>query len=113
MIYLFYIILAILIINEFLFIFNRKRINVNFKNKDVEKVKLLDIYVYLLKTVSIFWPFIGLFSNFYFLFLLVILLNLFKFIIYHINLFLYSVYIYILPFIIVVIYSLILYRKLF
>ena len=111
--YIFYIILAILTINEIIFLFDRKRLNVRFKNKDVEKVKLLDVSVYLFKTISIFWPVIGLFTKFKWLFLLIIVLNIFKFIAYHINKFSYSVYIYILPFIIVLIYSFILYRKLF
>jgi hypothetical protein len=113
MIYLFYIILAILTINEIIFLFDRKRLNVRFRNKDVEKVKLLDVSVYLFKTISIFWPVIGLFTKFHWLFLLVIVLNIFKFIAYHINNLSYSVYIFILPFIIILIYSFILYRKLF
>ena len=113
MIYIFYTILFILIINEFLFIFNRKRLNINFKNKNIEKVKFIDVHIYLVKTISIFWPIIGLFSSFYYLFGLIIILNISKFIIYHINILLYSFYIYILPFLIVIIYSLILYRKLF
>ena len=111
--YLFYIILSILTINEIIFLFDRKRLNVGFKNKDVEKVKLLDVSVYLFKAISIFWPVIGLFTKFKWLFLLIIVLNIFKFIAYHINKLSYSVYIYILPFIIILIYSFILYRKLF
>jgi hypothetical protein len=111
--YLFYIILGVLIVNEFLFIYNRKRLNVNFKNKDIEKVTFIDVSMYLLKSISFIWPIIGLFSSFYLLFLLVIVLNILKFVAYHINRLLYSVYIYILPFLVIVIYSIILYRKLF
>ncbi len=111
--YLFYIILGVLILNELLFAFNRKRLNINFRNKDIEKVSLVDVSIYLLKSISFIWPIIGLFSSFYLLFLSVIVLSLFKFITYHINSLLYSAYIYILPFLVIVIYSIILYRKLF
>ena len=113
MIYLFYIVLFLLTLNEVLFILNKKRLNVNVKNQNIEKVGFMYVLIYLLKSISIFWPIIGLFSIFHYLFLSVIVLNIFKFVAYHINRLLYSVYIYILPFLIVIIYSIILYRKLF
>lgn len=49
--YIFYIILTILTINEIIFLFDRKRLNVRFRNKDVEKFKLLDIFVYKISLV--------------------------------------------------------------
>ena len=113
MIYLFYTILFLLTLNEILFILDKKRLNINVKNQNIEKVRFMYVLIYLLKSISIFWPIIGLFSSFHYLFLSVIVLNIFKFVVYHINRLLYSFFIYILPFLIVVIYSIILYRKFF
>ena len=97
MIEIFYTLLLIFAINEIFFVFNRDRLDRNFKNKDITSVKKVDLIHYILKTLSVFWPLIGLFSSMYYMFLFVILLWVLKFVLYHVHKRTYAIYALVLP----------------
>lgn len=97
MVEIFYFVLLIFTINEIFFIFNRDRLDRNFKNKDIASVKKVDLVHYILKTISVFWPFIGLYSSMYYMFLVVIVIWMLKFVFYHIHKRTYAIYALVLP----------------
>jgi hypothetical protein len=107
----FYLTLFAFIFAEIYHFFNKKRLDLIFKNKNVENIKKLDIVFYMMKLLSIFWPLIGLFSSFGDIFMLIIVVNLIKFLFYHLNDRIYKVYINILPWINISIYLTILFFK--
>lgn len=109
----FYAMLFAFIFSEIYHFFNKKRLDLIFKNKNVESIKKLDIVFYMSKLLSIFWPLVGLFSSFSNIFLLIIVMNLMKFVFYHLQDNIYKVYINILPWMNIVAYITILYLKLF
>lgn len=113
MITIFYAMLFAFIFSEVYHYFNKSRLDLLFKNKDVEKTRVGDIIFYMLKLVSIFWPLIGLFSSFNEIFMLMILINLLKFFFYHFNDWVYKAYIRVLPWMNVVLYSTVLILKFF
>jgi len=97
MIVAFYAAIFAFIFAEIYYVFNRKRLDLIFKNKNVESIRKIDIAFYMSKLLSIFWPIVGLFSSFSSLFLLIITINLLKFAIYHTSGPIYKVYIKVLP----------------
>lgn len=99
MVDLFYAALVAFAFNEFFFVFNRKRLDTNFKNKDVMSVKSIDILHYMLKVLSVFWPFIGLLSSMSSMFLVLISVWFLKFLLYHISVRTYSVWTLFSPFV--------------
>ena len=109
----FYLMLFAFIFSEIYHFFNKKRLDLIFKNKDTKTIRKVDIVFYMSKLLSIFWPIIGLFSSFSQLFLLIIVINLMKFFFYHLNDRLYKVYINALPWMNVVVYITILSFKFF
>lgn len=109
----FYVMLFAFIFAEIYHFFNKKRLDLIFKNKDVETIKKIDIVFYMTKLLSIFLPIVGLFSSFSELFMLLIIINLLKFLIYHLNDHLYKFYIKILPWANVTLYMTILSLKFF
>jgi hypothetical protein len=111
MITTFYLMLLAFVFAEIYHFFNKKRLDLIFKNKDVETIKKIDIVFYLSKLLSIFWPIVGLFTVFNNLFLFVIFINLLKFLIYHLNDDFYKIYIKFLPWMNVCVYLTILYFK--
>lgn len=113
MITIFYSMLFVFIFAEIYHFYNRKRLDLIFKNKSLKTIRKVDIAFYISKTLSIFWPAIGLMSSLYELFMLLIVINLMKFVLYHININVYKAYILLLPFANVAIYILILFLKLF
>ena len=111
MITAFYSIIFIFIFSEIYHFYNKSRLDILFKNKDVNSIRKSDILFYVTKIFSIFWPIIGLFSSLNEFFLFLIIINLMKFIIYHVNDKLYKLYISLLHFINITIYLIILYYK--
>lgn len=107
----FYAMLFAFIFAEIYHVFNRKRLDLIFKNKNVESIGKFDIFFYIAKLLSIFWPILGLFSSFGGLFMLIIAINLMKFALYHTSDSLYKHYIRILPWMNVVVYISILAMK--
>ena len=99
------------IFSEIYHYYNKNRLDLLFKNKDVETTRKADIIFYMLKLVSMFWPIIGLFSSFSEIFMFLILINLSKFLFYHLNDLLYKIYIRVLPWMNVVVYITILSLK--
>lgn len=100
----FYATLVAFIFAEIYHVFNRKRLDLIFKNKTVESIRKVDIVFYMAKLLSIFWPIIGLFSSFSGLFMLLITINLLKFALYHASDTLYKAYISVLPWMNVAVY---------
>lgn len=100
----FYAMLVAFIFAEIYHVFNRKRLDLIFKNKNVDSIKSVDIAFYMAKLLSIFWPIIGLFSSLSSLFLVIITINLLKFALYHASDSLYKVYINVLPWMNVAVY---------
>jgi hypothetical protein len=109
----FYAMLFAFIFSEIYHFFNKKRLDLIFKNKDTKTIRKVDIVFYMSKLLSIFWPIVGLFSSFSHLFLLIIVMNLMKFVFYHLNDHIYKVYISALPWMNVVVYITILSFKFF
>lgn len=107
----FYAMLFAFIFSEIYHFFNKKRLDLLFKNKDVSTIRKVDIVFYMVKLLSIFWPIIGLFSSFNHLFLLIIAINLLKFVIYHLEDNIYKFYIRVLPWFNVTIYITILFFR--
>jgi hypothetical protein len=107
----FYAMLFVFIFSEIYHFYNKKRLDLIFKNKDTKTIKKFDIFFYMSKLLSIFWPLIGLFSSFNHFFLLIIVMNLMKFVFYHLNDNIYKLYISVLPWMNVVVYITILYFK--
>ncbi len=109
----FYAMLFAFIFSEIYHFFNKKRLDLIFKNKDTETIRKVDIIFYMSKLLSIFWPIIGLFSSFNHIFMFIIAINLMKFVLYHFNDMIYKVYIRILPWMNVSAYIAILLYKFF
>lgn len=111
MIKLFYLSLLIFIFNEIFYFSNRKRLDLFFKKKDPSQIKKIDILYYLIKILSIVWPIIGLFSSFKYLFFIILLLSIFKFILYHLFKNIYGIYLNIYPILLILVYIIILFYK--
>jgi hypothetical protein len=63
MISFFYIFLITFIWNEVYYMLNKHRLNINFKNKDIESTTKLDLVYYLTKVLYWIWLIVGMFSN--------------------------------------------------
>ena len=63
MITLFYLLLIIFAFNEVYYVFNKPRLDLNMKNRDVEATKSIDIAHYLLRILFWIWIVIGLWSS--------------------------------------------------
>jgi len=108
---LFYLALILFTLNEIFYFSNRKRLDIFFKKKDSSQIKKIDILYYLIKTTSIIWPIIGLFSSCSVLFLMIILLGFTKFLLYHISNRIYKVYVDLHPILLISIYLTILFYR--
>jgi hypothetical protein len=111
MITIFYLFIFLLTLNEIYYILNRRKLDILVKNKQIDNVRIMDIIPYLLKVCSYVIPIIGLFSSFKEYFITFIIINLFRFLIYHLNNRLYHIYIYIVPIVNIIIYLIILFNK--
>jgi hypothetical protein len=107
----FYLTLILFILNEIFYFSNRKRLDIFFKKKDPSQIKKVDIFYYLIKVTSVPWPIIGLFSSFSGLFLIIIILGILKFLLYHISKKFYDAYVNIYPILIISVYLTILFYK--
>lgn len=92
MVDVFYAFLLVFAMNEIFFVFNRNRLDRNFKNKDIESVKKVDLLHYVLKTMSVIWPIVGLFTSMQYMFLILISIWVLKFVLYHVSERAYLVY---------------------
>jgi len=102
MITFFYTFLLAFIWNEFYYIFNRRRLNTNFENKDIESMRKMDLIYYSTRVLYWIWMIIGMFSGLSIFFIILFSLGFIKFPLYHISSRIYKVYDDILPFISVI-----------
>ena len=108
MIDIFYFLAALFVANEIYHLLNRKRLDLLFEKKQLENMRRIDIFYYLLRVGSAIWPFVGLFSSLWGFFAGLILASFLKFAIYHANEEFYKAYsLAIYPIISLIIYSLI------
>jgi len=104
-----YLLLMIFICNEVYYLLNKDRLNTNFKNIDIQSIKNIDIIYYLTKVFYWGWITLNMFYSDTSLrpyFISLFILGLLKFPIYHINKKAYIIFDMILPFISVVILTL-------
>lgn len=99
--------LVAFVVNDIYYFLNRKRLAKNFGEKDLMSVKRLDLVHYLLKTASVVWPFCGLFTGFWQYFLVLLLIWLGKFVVYHLYTKAYVWYSLLLPLMTFVLYSIV------
>jgi len=91
--------------NEIYHIFNRKWLDLLYKNKNPENMRRVDIVYYLLRVFCVFWTIAGIFSFCWGFFIGLALAALFKFAAYHADEDLYNLYsLYLYPFISLVLY---------
>lgn len=96
MITLFYIFSSLFIWNEIYYLYNRDRLDINFKNKDIESTPVTDFLFYFTRLLMWIFIVIGLFIN-PLSFSILLILKLLKSPLYHINRKLYIIYDTILP----------------
>jgi hypothetical protein len=92
MIATFFILSILFIWNEFYYLKNRTNLDIRFRDRDIDGTTKLDVFYYLTCPLLWIWLFIGyvwLGSN---IFMTIIILKLFKFIIFHINRNIFSIY---------------------
>jgi hypothetical protein len=97
MITLFYLISILFALNEIYYVFNKSKLDTNFKNLDVKSSTKLDITHYLLKIIFWVWMIIGIWSSQSSLFLFLTTLHLIRFPFYHLSRRLYIIWTNILP----------------
>jgi hypothetical protein len=91
---LYYIFSLIFIWMNLYYLSNISKLNTRFSDR--ESISKLDYFYYVTKFLFWIWTIVGLFTNFKFVFLIIILLSFFKIIIYHIDFKLYKFYVIIL-----------------
>jgi hypothetical protein len=97
MITFFYSFILVFIWTKIFLVFNKQRLDLNFRNKDIMSIKKIDLVYYLTEFLFSIWMIIGLWSSQRDLFIFLLTLNLIKFPFYHINKKLYAVWDNILP----------------
>jgi len=108
MIIFFYTFLLSFIWNELYYILNRKRLNTNFENKDIDSMRKMDLIYYSIRVLYWIWMIIGMFSGMSTFFIILFSLGFLKFPLYHTSSKIYKIYDYILPFSSIIILVLIL-----
>lgn len=93
------------VLNDVYHLFNHKRMANNYEKRDVMAVRRLDLVHYVVKTLSVVWPFIGIFTPYYHYFLCVIVLWILKFLSYHISKRVYSIYSVAVPILVATVYA--------
>ena len=97
MIILFYLISILFALNEIYYVFNKSKLDTNFKNLDVKSSTKLDIAHYLLRIMFWVWMIVGIWSSQSNLFIFLTILHLFRFPFYHLSRRLYIIWTNILP----------------
>jgi hypothetical protein len=112
MITTFYLFLIIFALNEIYYVFNKPRLDLNMKNRDVENTRKIDLVHYLLRALFWCWMVIGLWSSQSEMFIFLGSLHLIRFPFYHISRKLYIIWNNILPAISIIFIMIILIYKL-
>jgi hypothetical protein len=97
MITIFYLISILFAINEIYYVFNKSRLDTNFKNLDLKSSTKIDIAHYLFRIMFWIWMIVGIWSSQSELFILLCSLHLVRFPFYHISRKLYIIWSNILP----------------
>lgn len=94
---IFYLFSIVFIWTEIFYVFNKKKLDDKFKNKDLKETSILDLIYYFSRLSYYVWIFFGLFSSQQELFILLLSLRLLSLPFYHISKMLYAVWDNILP----------------
>lgn len=94
-----------LLLNEVYFVLCRKRLDTNFRNKDVSSVRALDLLYYTLRAFSFVWQILILFFAPKIIALCFVTTLLSKFVLYHIRERTYRKLVLLLPFIHIILYG--------
>jgi hypothetical protein len=97
MIIIFYLISILFALNEIYYVFNKSKLDTNFKNLDVKSSTKLDIAHYLLRIMFWVWMIVGIWSSQSNLFIFLTILHLVRFPFYHLSRRLYIIWTNILP----------------
>jgi hypothetical protein len=97
MITLFYLISILFALNEIYYVFNKSKLDTNFKNLNVKSSTKLDIVHYLLRIMFWIWMIVGIWSSQSELFIFLTTLHLIRFPFYHLSRRLYIIWTNILP----------------
>ena len=97
MITLFYLISILFALNEIYYVFNKSKLDTNFKNLDVKSSTKLDIAHYLLRIMFWVWMIVGIWSSQSNIFMFLTILHLIRFPFYHLSRRLYIIWTNILP----------------
>jgi len=97
MITLFYLISILFALNEIYYVFNKSKLDTNFKNLNVKSSTKLDIAHYLLRIMFWIWMIVGIWSSQSELFIFLTTLHLVRFPFYHLSRKLYIIWTNILP----------------
>jgi hypothetical protein len=97
MITLFYLISILFALNEIYYVFNKSKLDTNFKNLNVKSSTKLDIAHYLLRIMFWIWMIVGIWSSQSNLFIFLTILHLVRFPFYHLSRRLYIIWTNILP----------------
>jgi len=97
MITLFYLISILFALNEIYYVFNKSKLDTNFKNLNVKSSTKLDIAHYLLRIMFWIWMIVGIWSSQSELFIFLTTLHLIRFPFYHLSRKLYIIWTNILP----------------
>lgn len=97
MITLFYLISILFALNEIYYVFNKSKLDTNFKNLNVKSSTKLDIAHYLLRIMFWIWMIVGIWSSQSELFIFLATLHLIRFPFYHLSKRLYVIWTNILP----------------
>jgi len=97
MITLFYLLSILFALNEIYYVFNKSKLDTNFKNLDVKSSTKLDIAHYLFRIMFWVWMIVGIWSSQSNLFIFLTILHLIRFPFYHLSKRLYIIWTNILP----------------
>ena len=97
MITFFYYFILVFIWTKIFLVFNKQRLDLNFRNKDIMAIKKIDLVYYFTEFLFFVWMIIGLWSSQKVLFITLLSLYLLKFPFYHLSKRLYAVWDNILP----------------
>lgn len=94
---LFYLFGFIFIWSEIYIVYNKSRLNTNFRNKDIKSITKTDSFYYFTRFLFFIWIIVGLWSSQSDLFLLLTTLNFIKFPTFHFNKKIYAIWDNLLP----------------
>jgi hypothetical protein len=110
---MFYLLSILFIFKNIFYIFNKEKLDNRFYQNDIRSMSPFLFSYYLLSVIYPFWIIFGLFTDYENFFYILLLINLLKFPIYHINKILYTKYLTIYPILTIITLIILLYAKFF